>query len=355
MTTKVGRVSGHRDDVSRAAGNGAVASRADVLFERFIGLHSSHFHRTVQSVPHADSLGHPTNAHATSASDTASAAMTYTMSVRRLTLRRCGSNPTVTSIAGGCSSSVTSVMFSTARRGPARIAAATALVMMSLWGITATSLSASSKAPAVATTSTIDGFTPGTDGGETGEAAATTTVATTTSTSTTTTLPSAVTTIPENCPSPPVAQAVFVGTATRVDRVSATFAVEQIRAGVLDAFLVDNSVQVRYGNDAQYLDEGRRYIVGAVVADAATQLLGSTLRDEAEVIGEPDGLGSQIVCPQFDPVARTLNIDGTTVETPLLSTFFERPWRLVAVFVVPALIVLVLLVGAVWMRRGLSR
>lgn len=278
------------------------------------------------------------------------------MSVRRLTLRRCGSNPTVTSIAGGDSSSVTSVMFSMTRRGLARIATAVALVLLMPWGLTAASLDASSNVPEVVTTNTIDWTTPGTDvPAETDTNASTTTVASTTTTSTTTTLPSAVTTIPENCPSPPVAQAVFIGTATNVDRVSATFTVEQIRTGVLDAFLVDNSVQVRYGNDAQYLDEGQRYIVGAIVADAATQLLGSTLRDEAEVIGEADGLGSQIVCPQFDPVARTLNIDGTMVDTPLLSTFFERPWRLIAVFVVPALIVLVLLVGAVWMRRGLSR
>ncbi|MEY2966280.1 MAG: hypothetical protein RLY50_330 [Actinomycetota bacterium] len=176
-----------------------------------------------------------------------------------------------------------------------------------------------------------------------------------TTTSTTTTLPSAVTTVPPGCPTAPLAQAVFVGTATSRDETSVVFTVDQLRAGSIDAFVREGRVTVRYGGDARFVETGRVYIVGATVADPAAQVLQSTIRDEAVVIGEPEGLAVGPVCPEFEEVARTLNDDGTAVEASSASVFFSEPWRVIAAVALPALMVLALLVGAVFARRGVAR
>ncbi len=107
-------------------------------------------------------------------------------------------------------------------------------------------------------------------------------VATTTTTTTTTTLPVAATTVPEGCALPPVAQAVFKGTVTSLDTVSAVFAVQQLRAGSLDGYASNNEVSVRYGSDAKYLEVGQAYLVG-VAQDSVTLRLTSTLRDQPEL------------------------------------------------------------------------
>ena len=175
------------------------------------------------------------------------------------------------------------------------------------------------------------------------------------STTTSTTLPSAVTTLPPGCPPAPVALAVFVGEATSRDDTSVTYRVDLVRAGSLDVYLRDGSVTVRYGGDARHLETGRTYIVGVTAADPAAQLLQSTIRDDAVVIGEPEGLSVGPVCPEFEEVARTLNDDGTAVRASAVAVFFSQGWRVVAAVVLPALMVLALLLGAVFVRRGLAR
>ena len=176
-----------------------------------------------------------------------------------------------------------------------------------------------------------------------------------TTTSTTTTLPSAVTTLPPGCAPPPVALAVFVGEATSRDDTTVTFRVAQVRAGSLDVYLRDGAVTVRYGGDARHIETGRSYIVGVTAADPAAQLLQSTIRDDAILIGEPEGLSVGPVCPEFEEVARTLNDDGTAVRASAVAVFFSQGWRVVAAVVLPALMVLALLLGAVFVRRGLAR
>lgn len=176
-----------------------------------------------------------------------------------------------------------------------------------------------------------------------------------TTTSTSTTLPSAVTTLPPGCAPAPVALAVFVGEATSRDDTTVTYRVDQVRAGSLDVYLREGSVTVRYGGDARHIETERSYIVGVTAADPAAQLLQSTIRDEAVVMGEAEGLSVGPVCPEFEEVARTLNDDGTAVEASAVAVFFSEPWRVVAAVLLPALMVLALLVGAVFVRRGLAR
>ena len=177
---------------------------------------------------------------------------------------------------------------------------------------------------------------------------------TTTSTTTTTSLPVAVTTVPEGCSLPPTAQAVFVGTVTSVDPVNAVFTVNQLRAGSLDGYAANGSVQVRYGSDAKYLEPGRSYLVG-VEQDSVTLRLTSTLRDRAELFGGAEVAGSQTRCPEYEAAARTLNTDGTPVAAGLLDKLLEEPWRIAVALVVPPALVVFALFALVWFRRGLRR
>ena len=186
-------------------------------------------------------------------------------------------------------------------------------------------------------------------------ASTTTSTSTSTTTSTTTTtLPSAVTTVPEGCPLPPVAQAVFTGSVQSVDPVSATFLVTQVRAGSLDGYAVGNTVEVRYGADVKFLEAGGQYIVG-VALDPVTQKLSSTVRDSAELFGGNEVAGGGVECPSHEATARTLHLDGTGIESGVLSNFFVDPLQLLAALVLPAVLVFVLLVALVWVRRGMRR
>lgn len=277
------------------------------------------------------------------------AAMTNTMSVRRLTRRRCGSNPTVPSIAP-----TRTVMVASVRRLSAVVILAGAVSIAAPVASSMTTAPVDATSTTVASTGTPDSApesnifvpVPAEEGPISDDPAVTTT---------STTLPSAVTTIPPDCPSPPTALAVFTGEVVSTDSVSALFAVDQVRAGILDGFLADGKVSVRYGGDARYLESGSRYIVGVVAGDSLGTTLVSTLRDEAQVLGEAEGLALRIDCPEFEPVARTLTIGGTTVPTGTFSLLFDSPLRVLAALVLPALLVLVLLVGAVWAKRGFGR
>lgn len=176
----------------------------------------------------------------------------------------------------------------------------------------------------------------------------------TTSSTTTTTLPSAVTTVPEGCALPPVAQAVFVGRLASRDTVSGTFEVLQVRAGNLDAYQSGTTTVVRYGGDVKFLTVGSTYLVG-VALDPVTLVLASSVRDAASLFGGAEVAGSNVKCPQFEAAARTLNMDGTSVDTGVFVSLFSQPWRLVLAFVVPPILALMLLVGLVWLRRGTRR
>ena len=185
------------------------------------------------------------------------------------------------------------------------------------------------------------------------DTSSTSTSSTTTST-TTTTVPTAVTTVPEGCALPPVAQAVFVGTVASLDPVAAVFTVTQVRAGTLDGYINANSVEVRYGRDVKYLQKDTTYIVG-VALDSVTSKLSSTIRDSNELFGGAEAVGSNVQCPKFEAAARTLHDDGTSIDSGLFVTIFDKPLRLLAALVLPTMLVFLALLALVWFRRGMRR
>lgn len=178
---------------------------------------------------------------------------------------------------------------------------------------------------------------------------------TTTSTSTTTTtLPSAVTTVPEGCDLPPTAQAVFVGTVKKLTEASAVFTVDQVRAGLLEGYVANGTVDVRYGRDAKFLTSGTTYIVG-VAQDPVTLRLSSSIHDAAKLFGGADVAGANTVCPRFEEAARTLHLDGTSIDSGIFSQLFESPWRIAAAILIGPALVFFVLFGAVRIRQGIRR
>ena len=171
--------------------------------------------------------------------------------------------------------------------------------------------------------------------------------------------PSAVTTIPAGCPIPMSPQMVFIGVLTSLGESTATFRIIQIRAGIPAGYVTEDVVEVRYGQDAKFLEVGNRYLVGAA-SDTYSPILISKVREDAPLFGGDAviGVGDVGTCPRIEDPIRTLNEDGSTIDTAVLSPLRGSLPVLVAVVLFALALSLVVLVAAVMMRtmvRGAAR
>ena len=129
--------------------------------------------------------------------------------------------------------------------------------------------------------------------------------------------------VPSGCVVPAPARAVFVGELSNTDQppTTARFRLVRVLAGNLDGYASGGLVDVHYGGEAHFLTIGVRYIVGVVV-DATTGLLVSTVSEPAPLFGGDAVIGandSDVKCPRVEDPARTLQADGTSVETGVLA------------------------------------
>ena len=119
---------------------------------------------------------------------------------------------------------------------------------------------------------------------------------------------------------------------------------------------VDGVIDVRYGADSQYLDVDGQYLVSAAV-DADIGALASKVSPDAPLFGGDAVVGvndREIDCPNIDDPIQTINVDGTPVESGLLTPFFDDKRLLLATILVPAAIVGAVLVGLVLLRRAIG-
>lgn len=171
--------------------------------------------------------------------------------------------------------------------------------------------------------------------------------------------PNAVTTIPAGCPTPLSPQMVFIGELTSIGDSTATFRVIQIRAGIPAGYVTNDRVEVRYGQDTKFLEVGTRYLVGAA-SDTYSPILISKVREEAPLFGGDAviGVGDSGTCPRIEDPVRTLNEDGSTIDTAVLSPLRGSAPVLIVVLLVSIVLSLVVLMAAVMMRtmlRGAAR
>ncbi len=143
--------------------------------------------------------------------------------------------------------------------------------------------------------------------------------------------------IPVGCQAPALPQIVFVGEVQARDQRSVTFRIESIRAGRPEPYGTADAIQVRYGLDAQYLDDGQRYLVSASVQPVLGVLV-SRVTDRVDDFGGDEVIGvseSDVACPRFEDPTRTLDLDGTSIAAGLLEPFWRAKLRLLGAIALP--------------------
>ena len=212
------------------------------------------------------------------------------------------------------------------------------------------------------TTSTIAAV-PGSDGQSIDEQSGVTVPPSVVSVST---LPSATTTVPVGCAPPPVSQAVFVGKLKTVDITSAVYELVRLRSGSLAGYSTDiplstgevtTEVGIYYGRDVKFLEIGESYLVGTSL-DATSGRIFSRVTESAPMFGGnqvADINNSGVVCPTFADPARTVHVDGSSIESGVLSGLKGKSNRLMLALVIPSLLVLGALLALVLIRRSLLR
>lgn len=157
--------------------------------------------------------------------------------------------------------------------------------------------------------------------------------------------------VPTGCTAPPPPHIVFVGKVVDRDVRTVRYRIQSIRFGRPDPFAGGDRIDVRYGLDAQYLDDGEEYLVSAVV-DPDLGVLVSRVTDPIEHFGGDEVIGvseSDVDCPDFDESMRTLHLDGTRIEGGVLEPFFDAKVRILGAIVVPS----ALMLGAIFLLASL--
>ncbi len=160
--------------------------------------------------------------------------------------------------------------------------------------------------------------------------------------------------VPVGCPVPEPAAAVFTATMIGKDDVTQVvrFRVDQLRAGSVEPWAVDGLIDVRYGPDYRFLVDGDQYLVGAGL-DPVYGVLASTVRPPEPNFGGNDVVGVDdlaVDCPDLDDPIRTLQVDGTSIDSGVLSLMTDDRRLLLATVAVPAAIVLAVLLALVVVR-----
>ena len=148
--------------------------------------------------------------------------------------------------------------------------------------------------------------------------------------------------VPTGCTAPPMPHIVFVGTIDKRDYRTVRFEIERIRSGRGAPFASGNLIDVRFGLDAQYLDDDETYLVSAVV-DPDLGFLVSRVSEPIEDFGGDEVIGvseTDVNCPIYEDPMRTLHLDGTPIETSVLQPFFDAKVRIVGAFLLPFLVAL---------------
>ncbi|MFN8022914.1 MAG: hypothetical protein U0Q03_15410 [Acidimicrobiales bacterium] len=159
--------------------------------------------------------------------------------------------------------------------------------------------------------------------------------------------------VPSGCQAPAVEQTVFIGKLLIADAVTGRYQVEQVLSGSVEGFSVQEMIDVRYGDEVRFLHVGQRYIVGAGI-DPAFGVLASTVRAPAplfggnEVAGVDDG---DVDCPSIGTPIRTVLLDGTSVETGVLTPLKDAEKKILRAVLVPVGVAFLVLFGLVVVKH----
>jgi hypothetical protein len=174
--------------------------------------------------------------------------------------------------------------------------------------------------------------------------------------------------VPPGCETPPLPDVVFVGTVQAIAAVvppggtvteelqTARLRIDQVRAGDAEPFSFNGVIDVRYGVDAKYLEEGERYLVGASV-DPELGVLVSKVREPEPLFGGDEVVGAaetDVECPPVTDPNRTLNVDGTGVESGVLTPLGDARSRLLRAVLLPLGVALAVVFGLTALRWAIT-
>ena len=166
--------------------------------------------------------------------------------------------------------------------------------------------------------------------------------------------------IPEGCPTPELAEVVFLGTVVDKDYQTARFRIDQLRAGDLQPYAYGGLVDVRYGDDTRFLSEDTQYLIGATAPDGGTTLA-SRVRVTEPLFAGDDVIGiteNEISCPRLDEPVRTLNTDGTDVDAGVLGPLANSKGDVLRALLLPVAIAMAVIFGLAtlrWILTGMGK
>ncbi len=143
--------------------------------------------------------------------------------------------------------------------------------------------------------------------------------------------------VPVGCTAPVLPHIVFTGTVDDRDYRTIRFEIDQIRSGRGEPFAADGHIDVRFGLDAQYLDDGETYLVAAIV-DPDLGFLVSRVTEPTANFGGDEVIGvseTDVDCPAYEDPMRTLHPDGTPIEASVLQPFLDARVRIAGAFLLP--------------------
>jgi len=175
---------------------------------------------------------------------------------------------------------------------------------------------------------------------------------------------SAVTTVPASCSVPEALRSVFVGEVSRIEANFVLYDVVSERYGTVGDLVRNGVLTVRYPiDDVQYLEAGRRFLVGAVAAPSGIR--GDVPVLESKVRVPPDMFGGDAVaaaqrvsCPDYEDPVRTLQPNGDPIDTGLLRPLLRDRAGLLRAVLLPVgagLGILFLLAATRFLIRGAIR
>ena len=162
--------------------------------------------------------------------------------------------------------------------------------------------------------------------------------------------------VPVGCAAPRMPHIVFVGSVVDRDFRTIRFEIERIRSGRSDPFASGNLIDVRFGLDAQYLDDDTSYLVSAVV-DPDLGLLVSRATPPIENFGGDEVIGvseTDVNCPVFEDPMRTLHLDGTPIEASLLQPLLDAKVRILGALLIPLGVAIVVVFVLAMFRLSLA-
>ena len=157
---------------------------------------------------------------------------------------------------------------------------------------------------------------------------------------------------PNGCLGPPIASAVFVGRVVAKDTRVARYQIEAVRAGTVDGYALGDLIDVRYGNEVQYLRVGDQYLVGAA-PQGPDRVLTSKVRPAEPLFGGNAVIGlteKASDCPIIEDPVRTLQTDGTEIDAGMFQALSADKQGIVLSFVKPVIAVFAIVLGLVLIR-----